>query len=443
MLQSMHASAQRLTSPKPGATFSSAVQQFKWQDQNSHGIIDWRLLVGERPGERQFFNSGNLGTATSATVSGLPQDGSTVYVRLLYRLPRTTWQSINYTYTATTGVFPAITSPFASAPLAGETHVFRWTDSGDWGVKQWWLLAGSSVGKAQYFNSRNLGRRRSVTVTGLPVDGSDVYVRLIYRVGKTRWKHIDKVYTAIDNPLAKPTGRLNDTGTRVGGSFPAANSEDCSAGAVLAGQDCSNGRDDDNTRGSLSKTGTGSHGFDFTKISFSGTALSASATSWDCVLDNRTGYMWEVKTAAGDLHDGSDTFTWYDSNPATNGGAINNGADGANNMSCFGYVSGSPSTYCNIQAFAARVNAAGLCGYNNWRVPSYMEMLSIIDHSRVLPAIDTDFFPHTPATTSSYHWTATPIAADNLKSWNIRTLNGYGSNRLNTAKNAVRLIRTE
>ena len=35
---------------------------------------------------------------------------------------------------------------------------------------------------------------------------------------------------------------------------------------------------------------------DFTKISSTGQKLPVNATSWSCVLANRTGLMWEVKT---------------------------------------------------------------------------------------------------------------------------------------------------
>jgi hypothetical protein len=44
------------------------------------------------------------------------------------------------------------------------------------------------------------------------------------------------------------------------------------------------------------------------------------------VKDNVTGLIWEMKTSKDavknytDPHDADNTYTWYDSNPATNGG---------------------------------------------------------------------------------------------------------------------------
>ena len=64
----------------------------------------------------------------------------------------------------------------------------------------------------------------------------------------------------------------------------------------------------------------------YTKLDGSGNVLSDSATSWVMVKDNVTGLVWEMKTSKdgvknyNDPHDADNTYTWYDSNPATNGG---------------------------------------------------------------------------------------------------------------------------
>ncbi|MEI6261546.1 MAG: hypothetical protein WCR46_16785 [Deltaproteobacteria bacterium] len=64
----------------------------------------------------------------------------------------------------------------------------------------------------------------------------------------------------------------------------------------------------------------------YTKLDASGKSLPYSATSWTMVKDNVTGLIWEMKTNKdgvinyNDPHDADNTYTWYDSNPATNGG---------------------------------------------------------------------------------------------------------------------------
>ena len=90
---------------------------------------------------------------------------------------------------------------------------------------------------------------------------------------------------------------------------------------------------------------------------------------------------------------------------------------------CYGYNSSDTSTYCNIEAFAARVNSAGLCGAKDWRVPSRQELRSIVDYSRINPSIDVDYFPNT-ITNSSYS-SASAYAKDSDSSWQVKFF--YGS----------------
>ena len=90
---------------------------------------------------------------------------------------------------------------------------------------------------------------------------------------------------------------------------------------------------------------------------------------------------------------------------------------------CYGYNSSDTSTYCNTEAFTARVNSAGLCGANNWRVPSRRELRSIVDYSRTGPSIDVDYFPNT-ITNSSYS-SASAYAKDSASSWQVQFFYGY------------------
>ena len=63
--------------------------------------------------------------------------------------------------------------------------------------------------------------------------------------------------------------------------------------------------------------------------------LDVTAASWVMVRDNVTGLIWETKTSKNggtnysDPHDADNKYTWYDSNPATNGGNAGTGS-GAN-----------------------------------------------------------------------------------------------------------------
>jgi len=198
---------------------------------------------------------------------------------------------------------------------------------------------------------------------------------------------------------------LNDTGI-TGCASDAQNNLTCPQ-AGFPSQDAETGRD---AQVGLSKAGGGSAGFDFTKLDSSGNPLPADAASWDCVRDNVTGLIWEIKTDDGGLRDKDWYYTWYNSDPATNGGDA--GSLGFN--TCGGTL---PSSQCNTQAYVAAVNALNpkLCGFSDWRMPTVEELRTIVDYSRPYPAIvDTAYFPQT---LPYYYWSASPYASDPDNAW--------------------------
>lgn len=116
-----------------------------------------------------------------------------------------------------------------------------------------------------------------------------------------------------------------------------------------------------------------------------------------CVKDNVTGLIWEVKQdnngSFGDsLHDVDDFHTWYKpQNNAT--GEIERGIENEY-TECFGYSLDDPNSFCNTNAYVYRVNKLGWCGYTDWRLPTRKELHSIVDYSRTAPAINITYFPN-------------------------------------------------
>jgi hypothetical protein len=105
------------------------------------------------PNALQLGWQGDRGTSLSATVTGLPADGSTLYVRL-GSLINATWQYHDYTYTAvtsTTSNAPAqMTTPAPGSTLAATTVQFQW--NGGTGVSQFWLHVGTTAGGKDLYN---------------------------------------------------------------------------------------------------------------------------------------------------------------------------------------------------------------------------------------------------------------------------------------------------
>ena len=172
----------------------------------------------------------------------------------------------------------------------------------------------------------------------------------------------------------------------------------------------------------------GTNGFSFTKLDAAGNPLTESAATWTCVLDNVTGLTWEVKTDDGGLHDKDNTYTWYNSDPTTNGGSAGTATTGT----CIG-----PSG-CDTEKYAAAVNDEGLCGFTDWRLPTREELLSIVDFGTTHPAIDTVYFPNTP---SSDFWSGSPYAGNSDFAVRVNFGYGRGLNGNKVDGKYVRLVR--
>jgi hypothetical protein len=205
--------------------------------------------------------------------------------------------------------------------------------------------------------------------------------------------------------------------------------------AGFPGQDGHFGRDALARAGQLPKIGDGAAGFDYTKISNSGAELPASATlgsspnDWACTRDNLTWLIWEVKTNDGGLRHRNHTYTWYDPNSPDGIPGTPNGG------SCVG-------SDCDTTGFVEAVNARGLCGARDWRMPTVDELLSINHLGRVNPAIDSTFFPNTPP---YWFWSSTPEARytdTGIAAFPVRFSYGGEGWGLKSYSHRVRLVRS-
>ena len=200
------------------------------------------------------------------------------------------------------------------------------------------------------------------------------------------------------------------------------------------GQDADVGRDRMHESNVLEKAGAGDEGFDFTKLDEFGDEIDAAETEWSCVRDNVTGLIWELKTNDAGLHDVDHTYSWVES--TTSEEDQNDGA------SC-------TLTNCNTAAFVEAVNAEGLCGFFDWRVPTHNELKSILHFGETNNTfIDSDYFPfNNPDTaTETWYWTSIQnVDGANgevlQNSWAIDFSSGNDNFLLKSIENHVRLVR--
>ena len=178
-------------SPANQSTLAGNSVTFWWTGCGClYGASAYWLDIGSSYGGNNYLQSGPLPASQhSLTANNLPNDGSRVYVTWWYEL-NFSWSYIEYQYTAAgPGV---ITSPTNGSILTGSSEQFTWTAGSG---TQFWLTAGNSQGGNNYYNSGPLGDVTTTTVTGLPTDGSQVYVTLFSYVNG-QWVYNEYQYTA-------------------------------------------------------------------------------------------------------------------------------------------------------------------------------------------------------------------------------------------------------
>jgi hypothetical protein len=188
-----------ITSPTPPGPFTGASQTFMWSAGT--GATSYWIDAGSTPGGNQYFQSGPLGNVLTKTVTGLPTNGSTVYVTL-YSLVTGNWLSNSYTYTAfsASGAAGMLTTPNPGSVLTSSTVTFNWSAGA--GATAYWLDLGNTPGGNQYYQSGNLGNVLTTTVSGLPTDGSTINATLYSLIGGN-WVANAYTYTALNGSSSK------------------------------------------------------------------------------------------------------------------------------------------------------------------------------------------------------------------------------------------------
>lgn len=188
----------RLTSPTPATVFQNTSVEFSW-DTGSGGT-QFVLALATSPALLEAAPFGDIhvssGTDTSKTVFNIPLDGQDVFVRLWSKIEGN-WQYADYQY-ATQNVVPAaLLSPALANPLSKHAQKFQW-DAGS-GATEYLLgvatdpllLSDDPYGDIFVASGTSL----DAVATGIPLDGSDLYVRL-WSLINGEWFYRDSVYSS-------------------------------------------------------------------------------------------------------------------------------------------------------------------------------------------------------------------------------------------------------
>ncbi len=148
-----------------------------------------------------------------------------------------------------------------------------------------------------------------------------------------------------------------------------------------------------------------------------------------CVLDERTGLMWEVKRPEQGLHRASATWSWHQPDPSLN-------------MSDAGMAGGGNCDIerCDTHAWVEAVNRAGLCGHHDWVLPSREQLLTLGDRRLADTGLimDRRFFPHDPV---GEYWSASTFRLYPQSAWVVDNRHGLDRAELKIKPRHARLVR--
>jgi hypothetical protein len=108
------------------------------------------------------------------------------------------------------------------------------------------------------------------------------------------------------------------------------------------------------------------------------------------------------------------------------------------NVTSLGWEQSVPTKTVTQAEALAYCASLSLAGHMDWRLPSYVELFSIVDPSTFNPSINGSVFPSTPA---DYSWTSTLHAGSSDYAWAVDFTNGDPLSIVVSSAKYVRCVR--
>ncbi|AWB67205.1 hypothetical protein C2869_12500 [Saccharobesus litoralis] len=444
---------QKKFSVESGIGFSLSANWIDAEDQTAVSVARLRLeQISGSPidnvpagGIRRDFIASNLTpTVTELIANNEFINLSTQTVTLRFTLEVTDTSTITVTDQVEVDILPAVVSlPNVSAgsdivTYEGQTVTLNGTANTS---NLQWRQAAGTVPVAIINNTSPVARFTA------PAVSEDTQFQFTLRATNSNGFRDDTVGVLV-RPISTFDG-FNDTGINTCASatsnltpLPSPPATPSCASLSYPGQDAEVGRDPTSLSQSIAKRGSGELGFDFTKLDANGDEINNGTHT--CIRDNVTELIWEVKTTTG-YRSYNSTFSWRNTDTATSG----NSEGLANGGSCTTEVG--VLTSCDTEAYVTAINTVGLCGANDWRLPTMQELTSIFNFGRLGDrfARDVDGSELWPehASDSVLYWTSQPSAfgigtTDTApNAWMIDSVTGNDFARLKSTPGRIILVR--
>ncbi len=124
-----------------------------------------------------------------------------------------------------------------------------------------------------------------------------------------------------------------------------------------------------------------------------------------CIVDRARGLTWELKTSDGGLRDGARTYIWRQQPESA-------GAKLPTTDAC-------AAPPCTTGDYISAVNARRVCGRSDWRLPSRLELASLVDYHATTTA------SRLPDTRQQFYWSADIDASDTNSAWGVGFTFGF------------------